>query len=76
MKIDLTRLNKIATQATYQMAADKEAVGLSRSHLYESKCKTVFKHNLYRSHFLKTLKYVCAISYDHGSTALLELMSY
>ena len=30
--------NKIATQARAQMAADKEAVGLSRFHMYESKC--------------------------------------
>ena len=30
--------NKIAIQARAQMAADKEAVGLSRVHMYESKC--------------------------------------
>ena len=28
----------IAIQATAQMAADKEAVGLSRVHMYESRC--------------------------------------
>ncbi len=33
--LDLTRLNKIAIQARAQMAADKEAVGLSRVHMYE-----------------------------------------
>ena len=32
------RFNKIAIQARAQMAADKEAVGLSRVHMYESKC--------------------------------------
>ena len=35
---DLTRANKIAIQATAQMAADKEAVGLSRVNMCESKC--------------------------------------
>ena len=30
--------NKISIQARAQMAADKEAVGLSRVHEYESKC--------------------------------------
>ena len=34
----LTRSNKIVIQARAQMAADKEAVGLSRAHMYESKC--------------------------------------
>ena len=33
-----TRFNKISIQATAQMAADKEAIGLSRVHMYESKC--------------------------------------
>ena len=33
----LTRFGKIAIQATAQMAAVKEAVGLSRVHVYESK---------------------------------------
>ena len=32
-----TRLNKIAIQATAQMAADKEAVGLLRVHMYGTK---------------------------------------
>ena len=32
----LTRFNKIAIQATAQMAADKEAVGLSSVHMYDS----------------------------------------
>ena len=31
--------NKIAIQETPQMAADKEAIGLSTVHMYESKCK-------------------------------------
>ena len=31
-------INKIAIQATAQMAADKEALGLSRVHMYESNC--------------------------------------
>ena len=35
---DLTRFNKIATQARAQAAADNDAVGLSRVHMYESKC--------------------------------------
>ena len=30
--------NKIAIQARAQTAADKEAVGLSRIHMYKSKC--------------------------------------
>ena len=34
----LTRFNKIATQATAQMAADKEAVGLPRVQMYECMC--------------------------------------
>ena len=34
---DLTRFNTIVIQARAQMAADKEAVGLSRVHMYESK---------------------------------------
>ena len=36
--IDLTRFNNSSTPATAQMAADKEAVVLSRVHLCESKC--------------------------------------
>ena len=32
------RFNKIPIQARAQMAADKEAVGLSIVHMYESKC--------------------------------------
>ena len=35
--LHLTRFNQIAIQARAQMAADKEAVGLSRVHMYESK---------------------------------------
>ena len=34
----ISLFNKIAIQATAQMAADKEAVSLSRVHMYESKC--------------------------------------
>ena len=34
----LIRFNKIAIQARAETAADKEAVGLSRVHMYESKC--------------------------------------
>ena len=33
--------NKIAIQATAQMAADKEAVGLSRVHIYEYRPKCI-----------------------------------
>ena len=33
---NVTRFNKIAIKARYQMAADKEAVGLSTVHMYES----------------------------------------
>ena len=40
-----TRFNKIAIQATVQMAADKEAVGLSRVHMYESKCMLPLRDN-------------------------------
>ena len=40
-----TRFNKIAIQATAQMAADKEAVGLSRVHMYESKCMLPLRDN-------------------------------
>ena len=36
-KLGLTRLNKIAIQGTPQMAADKEAICLSRVHSYYSK---------------------------------------
>ena len=35
---NLTRFNKVAIQARAQTAADKEAAGLSRVHMYESKC--------------------------------------
>ena len=35
---ELTRFNNIDTQATAQMAVDKESVCLSRVHAYESKC--------------------------------------
>ena len=31
-------VNKIAIRATAPMAADKEAIGLSRFHMYKSKC--------------------------------------
>ena len=41
----LQRLNKIAIQATAQMASGKEAVGLSRVHTYESKCNLPFRDN-------------------------------
>ena len=34
----LTQFGKIAIQATAQMAEDKEAIGLSRVHMYKSKC--------------------------------------
>ena len=34
----ITRFNNIAIQARAQMATDKEAVGLSKVHMYESKC--------------------------------------
>ena len=37
-RFNKTIFNKIAIQPTAQMAADKEAVGLSRVHMYESKC--------------------------------------
>ena len=33
---NLTRFNKIAIHATAQMAEDKEAVGISRVHMYDS----------------------------------------
>ena len=39
-KLDST-FNKIAIQAAAQMDADKEAVGLSRVHIYASKCMRV-----------------------------------
>ena len=34
----LQQFNKIAIQAKAQMAADKEAIGLSRVHVYKSMC--------------------------------------
>ena len=39
-RVSMYRFNKIVTQATAQMAADKEGVSLSSSrvHMYESKC--------------------------------------
>ena len=40
-----SRFNKIAIQTTAQMAADKEAVGLSRVHTYESKCLLLLRDN-------------------------------
>ena len=42
----LTRFfNKIAIQARVQMAADKETVGFSRVHMYESKCILPLRDN-------------------------------
>ena len=37
--------NRIAIQVTAQMAADKEAIGLSRVHMYESKCILPLRDN-------------------------------
>ena len=38
-RVSLSRFNKITVQATAQMAADNEAVGISRVHMYQSlKC--------------------------------------
>ena len=37
-RVDLTICNEIANQLTAQMAADKEAAGLSRFQMYESRC--------------------------------------
>ena len=39
------RFKKLAIQARAQMAADKEAVGLSRVHMYESKCILPLREN-------------------------------
>ena len=41
----LTIFNKIAIQATAQMVVDKEAVGLSRVHVYESRCIMPLRDN-------------------------------
>ena len=42
---ELTRFNKITIQARAQMAADKETVGLSKVHMYESKCILPLRDN-------------------------------
>ena len=44
-RIGLMRFHKIATQARAEMAANKEAIGLSRVHLYESKGSTTELNN-------------------------------
>ena len=36
--MDLTRFHKIAIQAAAHIAANRTSVGLSRVHMYESKC--------------------------------------
>ena len=41
----LTRFNEIAIQARVQMDAHKKAVGLSRVHMYESKCSLLLRDN-------------------------------
>ena len=46
-----TRFNKIAMQATAQMAAYKEAVGLSRVHMYESKFLLPYEDTLSEGNF-------------------------
>ena len=57
--IDLTRFNKIAIQARAQMAAVKEAVGLSRVHIYESKCILPLRDNcLFCSDWMDDTNYV------------------
>ena len=43
--LDLTKFNKIAIEATAQMAADKEAIDFSRVHMYESKCILPLRDN-------------------------------
>ena len=43
--INTKDFNKIAIQATVQMAADKEAVGLLRVHTYESECILPLRDN-------------------------------
>ena len=43
--LSLTRFDKIAIQARAQMAADNEAVGLLRVHMYESKCILPLRDN-------------------------------
>ena len=42
---NLTRFNNIVIQARAQMSADKDAVGLSRVHMYESKCILPLRNN-------------------------------
>ena len=61
----LTRFNTIAIQARAQLAADREAVDLSRVRMYESKCilpspyeiivYSVLKHNIIDMIILLTL---------------------
>ena len=41
----LARFNTIAIQATGQMVGDNEAVGLSRVHMYDSKCILPLREN-------------------------------
>ena len=41
----LTRFNTIVIQARVKMAEDKEAVGLSRVHMYESRCILPLRYN-------------------------------
>ena len=45
-----SRFNKIAIQATAQMAADKEAISLSRVHMYESNCMLPLQDNRLLTH--------------------------
>ena len=49
--LDLTRLNKIAIEATAQIAADNEAVAFSRVHMYELSVSCPYEIIIY--HVLK-----------------------
>ena len=56
-------INKIAIQTRAQIAADKQAVGLSRVHMYESKC-------------ILPLRDTCLFcSYKHINTARMHTIS-
>ena len=73
---DLTRCNKIAIQATAQMAADKEAIGLSRIHTYQSKHWYSWTHcamfNI--KHMTRDLAIVNFLKFSYRTTQAIDFM--
>ena len=69
-----TKFNKIANQATVQMAVDKEAVGLSR---YEAKCDNTMTMECWTQIPANNFQSMCdnttGISYSHNVVNMQQL---